>query len=255
MEPFIKILSLEVPIYGVCWMAGIFISAFIALCLSKRMRIEKFDVVCSAVYAVIGGMIGSKLLFIAVTLKKIIDENIPIEAVIKGGFVFYGGLIGGTVGLLIYTKIYKLKFFEFADVYSCVLPLGHAIGRIGCFVSGCCYGMPYNGALGVVYTETLGSTPLGVTLFPIQLLEASLLTVLFAVLMILFFRTKKKGMVTSVYLYSYSIMRFVLEFFRGDAERGKIMSLSTSQIISIAILLILSILILLHRKYLKRMPD
>ena len=188
MEPFIEILNLEIPIYGVCWMVGIFISAFIALFLSKKRRIEKFDVVCSAIYAVIGGMIGSKLLFIIVSLKTIIQEKIPIEAVIKGGFVFYGGLIGGIVGLYIYIKIYKLYFLDFADTYACVLPLGHALGRIGCFFSGCCHGMHYNGPFSVVYTQTLGTTPLNIPLFPIQLLEALTLTALFIVLLILFLK-------------------------------------------------------------------
>ena len=252
MEPSIKILNLQIPIYGVCWMSGIFLAAFIALSLSKKTDVEKFDIVCSAVYAVIGGMIGSKLLFIVVTLRKIIEDKIPVEAVIKGGFVFYGGLIGGIIGLSIYTTIYKLKFLEFADIYACVLPLGHALGRVGCFVSGCCYGMPYNGAFGIVYTETLGGAPLGISIFPIQILEALLLTVLFAVLLILFIRINKKGIVAAIYLYSYSIIRFALEFFRGDTERGSFMRLSTSQIISIIILLILSVLILLRRKYIKK---
>ena len=252
MEPFIKIFGLEIPIYGVCWMAGIFISAFIALFLSKRQRIEKFDVVCSAVYASIGGMIGSKLLFIAVTLKKIIEENIPFAAVLKGGFVFYGGLIGGIIGLLIYTKQYKLKFMEFTDLYACVLPFGHALGRIGCHASGCCYGIEYDGPFNVVYTESLGLTPLGTPLFPIQLLEAVILLILFIVLLIVFLKTEKRGLVTGIYLYAYSVLRFILEFFRGDLERGKFMRLSTSQIVSILIIVCLSIIIIVSAKRRKK---
>ena len=156
--------------------------------------------------------------------------------VMQGGFVFYGGLIGGLLGLIIYVKAFKMEFFSFSDVCAAVIPLGHALGRVGCYTAGCCYGIPYDGFGAVVYTNTLGHTPLNTPLLPIQLIEALCLLVLFVVMIVLYNKIKTKGAVTGIYLVGYGILRFVLEFFRGDLERGHLL-LSTSQWISIAMVI------------------
>jgi len=223
----------EIHIYGLAWFLGIFLSAIIAILICKRRTIERYDIVYSAIYAVIAGAIGAKLLFIAVTIEPILGSGLPFSAVLKGGFVFYGGLIGGALGLFIYTKQFRLKFLPFADIYAVVLPLGHAIGRMGCLFAGCCYGMPYNGPLAITYYDTAGNVPFGVPLFPIQALEAFLLLLLFALNLLIYLRGKKSGTTSAVYLICYSILRFVLEIFRGDGIRGISAGLSTSQWISI----------------------
>ena len=248
MEPFIYLFGKEIPIYGVAWILGTVIAAIIAVMLCKKREIERYDLVYSAVFAVLAGIGGAKLLFIAVSLKTIIEQHIPLLAVLQGGFVFYGGLIGGAIGIIIYTRMYKLDTLKFFDIYAVVLPLGHAVGRIGCFYSGCCYGMPYDGIFSCVYTKTLGMTPLNTPLLPIQLIEAFLLFALFVACIIIFFKSQKRGLITSVYLYSYNVIRFVLEFFRGDAERGTFLGMSTSQIISIVLMIILSGCLLYNHK-------
>ena len=172
----------------------------------------------------------------------------PFEAVLKGGFVFYGGLIGGAVGLSIYALMYKLDTVKFFDIYALVLPLGHAIGRIGCFFSGCCYGIEYDGFFSVSYNKTLGLTPLHTQLLPIQLIEAFLLCILFIFLLFVYFKSPKRGMISAIYLYCYSVIRFVLEFFRGDTERGNIFNFSTSQIISMVLILVVSLCWIFKRK-------
>ncbi len=183
----------------------------------------------------IGAIIGSKLLFIVVSWKDIVKYNLSLEAIIKGGFVFYGGLIGGFIGLVIYTKIYKEKIYAYMDIYAVVLPIGHAVGRVGCFFAGCCYGIPCS--FGVVYTHTVGQTPLGIKLLPIQLIEAGCLVILFIVQIIIYTKTKK-GIATLTYCINYSVIRFVLEYFRGDSERGVFGIFSTSQWICIGIIVI-----------------
>ena len=251
MEPFIYLLGKEIPIYGVAWIIGTAIAAIIAALLTNKCGIKKYDLVYSAVFAVLSGIGGAKLLFIIVSLKTIIENNISFTAVLQGGFVFYGGLIGGAIGIIIYTKMYKLSTLKFFDLYAVVLPLGHAIGRIGCFYSGCCYGMPYDGIFSCVYTKTLGMTPLNTPLLPIQLIEALLLFILFVVSIIIFLKKPKTGMITAIYLYSYNIIRFILEFFRGDTERGLWLGLSTSQIISIALVIIVSVCIMHNKRKIK----
>ena len=124
--------------------------------------------------------------------------------------------------------------------------LVHAFGRVGCFFAGCCYGMPVE--WGHVYEQPAGNTPLGVPLLPIQLIESACLIVLFAAQIILLFRfTQKKLVSTYFYMLSYPVVRFTLEFFRGDAERGKLF-FSTSQWISILVFVTAIILIFKDKK-------
>lgn len=236
MNPIINFLTFHIPIYGICWMTGIFLAGIVAVFVSKRFKIEKYDVVCSAVFTVIGGLIGSKILFVLVSLKTIIEYKIPIINILKGGFVFYGGLIGGIIGLMIYTHKFRLPTLPFFDMMAVALPIGHACGRIGCFFAGCCYGIEYDGPLSYTYTHNIGNTPLNTPLLPIQLIEAVLLLGMFILFICLSFKAKGNGLITSLYLILYSIIRFILEFFRGDGERGMFFVFSTSQIISIILI-------------------
>lgn len=230
----ITLFNREIPLYGILFYAGMLLAALVALGVARRRGLPAAEVVYSAVYTFVGALLGAKLLFIAVNLRTIIESGIPFVAVVKGGFVFYGGFLGGLIGLFLYTRQFKLPIGGYLDVYAVVLPLGHAVGRIGCFFAGCCYGIPWEG--GHVYTNVVGDTPLGIPLLPIQLIESACLMLLFlAQLFFLCRYPRSSGLHTHFYLLSYPVVRFVLEFFRGDAQRG-VLFLSTSQWISLAIL-------------------
>lgn len=234
----LNIFGREIPIYGVCFFAGIIVAAAVGIILAKKRNFELFDLAASGAYAIIGAILGAKLMFIVVSLRMIIENNIPFEAFLKGGFVFYGGLLGGATGLLIYIKQFHMGYDIF-EIYAVVLPFGHSFGRVGCFFAGCCYGIPYDGVFSHVYHESAGMTPLEVPLLPIQLIESAGLLLLFIIQFFIFLRNKngRKGVSCAVYLIVYPIMRFILEFFRGDRERGLYLGLSTSQWISIIIFL------------------
>ncbi len=233
----ITIFGKTIPLYGICFFCGIAVAAGIGIFLVKRRRIVFFDFTCGAVYAMIGAILGAKLLFLLVSWKKIMELGLPLEAVLKGGFVFYGGLLGGALGLFIYGKQFKTDIRDYLDICATVLPLGHAFGRVGCFFAGCCYGIHYEGIGSFTYTDpTSTSTPLNEPLLPIQLIESFFLLLLFATLMLLFFKIDKKGLVAMVYIIAYAVLRFILEFFRGDVERGAFLNLSTSQWISLVLL-------------------
>jgi len=244
----IVFLGKEIPLYGLFFFIGVFVAAGIAALICKKRGIAIFDLVCSAVFTLIFAIVGAKLLFLIVSMDTIIEIfSVPgvsimdkISVVLKGGFVFYGGFIGGFAGLMVYCKAFKEKLWKYLDVYATVLPLGHAFGRVGCFFGGCCYGMPYDGIFSYTYEGPLiGQTPIGVPLFPVQLFEAGCLVLIFSAMMVIFFKTKEKYHLTVFgYLASYCVVRFVLEFFRGDKERGGLLFLSTSQIISILIALV-----------------
>ncbi len=242
----IVIFGRTVPLYGIFFFGGIILASITAVIIAKKILFPVWEIVYSAIYTMIGAIIGSKLLFIAVSIKDIIRLNLPVEAVIKGGFVFYGGLIGGAAGLFIYCKIYKEKMLPYLELYSVVLPLGHAFGRVGCFFAGCCYGIPYKH--GVIYHSSAGMTPLNTPLLPIQLIEACALLILFTAQLVILFKKKSGNTNTLFYIIAYPVLRFIIEFFRGDAERGKLFGLSTSQYVSILIVVSAVLIIVAKRK-------
>lgn len=249
VKPTFDILGKTISIYGIFYIIGVFASLFVLFCLKKYIDYKSYDIIYCIIFAFVGGMIGSKVLFIITSLKTIINLHISIQALMMGGFVFYGGLIGGYLGGFIYCKAYKLSFLLMSDVVSITIPLGHAFGRLGCLCGGCCYGFPHNGKFSVTYIETLGDAPLNTPLFPVQLIESIILLLLFATLLITYKKFHHiKGFSTASYLLSYSTIRFVLEFFRGDKIRGLLWGLSTSQWISILIIIITISLTICHKK-------
>ncbi len=226
------------PLYGLCFWIGIIVATSLAILLCTKRGMKRYDLIYAAVFAMIGVFVGSKLLFIAINLPVIIEQKIPLMSVIRGGFVFYGGLGGGALGIFIYAKAFKMKVIDFFDMCAIVVPLGHAAGRVGCLFGGCCYGRPYDGPFSVTYGSTEGTVPLNTPLLPVQLIEAMCLLTLFVVILVLFLRRPgQRGLNTRVYLLGYSIIRFTLEFLRYDAERGGFLGLSTSQWISLVIFL------------------
>ncbi len=249
MHPYIYIFGKQIPTYGLCFYLGIVVAVSVAMLLSKRRKIQTYDTVYAAVIASLCALAGAKILFILINLRLVIEDEIPFINLFFGGFVFYGGLIGGIIGLYIYVKGYKLDIGDFFDLFATVVPLGHAFGRVGCFLGGCCYGIEYDGPLHCTYSVSLASTPIGVPLFPVQLLESLLLLCLFALLVVLYFRNYSKGTQVAVYGIGYSIIRFCLEFLRGDKERGGILGVSTSQVLSIVLAIcIIVFLIIRYRK-------
>lgn len=175
--------------------------------------------------AVIGARVTS-----AITLFSVRDSSF-IYNLIYGGAVFYGGLIGGFLGLLLTCKIQHQSFLVFADVTVSLLPLGQAIGRLGCYLNGCCFGRKYDGLFSVYYIID-GNT---IKVFPTWFVEALFCLILFAVIQS-FKKTTTTGYRTAFYLIFYSVFRFLIEYMRGDIIRGTIGMLSSSQAISIAVL-------------------
>ena len=167
--------------------------------------------------------------------------------VVKGGFVFYGGLLGGSIGFWVGLRISKTKCSDYLDIYAVFIPFVHAFGRFGCYLAGCCYGKKYAGFGAIPWDKVANGRSSDVSYFPIQLVECLGLFVL-SLCMYCFVKKNASVMrcrVVSMFLYveSYSVLRFVLEFFRGDDVRGAVLCFSTSQFISLS-LWVLGILLL-----------
>ena len=244
MLPYIEIFNFQIPSYGVIIFLGIIIGIIVALkYFSKFYNIPKEDLFYAILYGLIGVVIGAKLLYLITNIPFLIENYNKIDVgtalveMLKGGFVFYGGLIGGVLGVFIYSKQFKVSFKSLFLILIPIVPLVHSIGRIGCLCAGCCYGMEYHGFGAITFHNSL-IAPNDVPLFPMQIVEAILLFLIFLILCV----TYKKFMGTyrtiALYCILYGIVRFVLEFFRGDLIRGIFFGLSTSQWISIAIVVI-----------------
>lgn len=244
MLPYINIFGYNIATYGLIIFIGIFIGAIISIFyFTKFFNIKKEDVFYCILYAVIEVGIGAKLLYIITNIPFLIENYQTLDLyntflqMLKGGFVFYGGLIGGILGVFIYSKQFKISFKELLLILLPVVPLIHSIGRIGCLCAGCCYGMEYHGFGAITFHDSL-LAPNDVPLFPMQVVEAICNFIIFIVLLVTYKKFLGTYKTVGLYLVLYSIVRFTLEFFRGDLIRGIYFSLSTSQWISIVLFII-----------------
>ncbi len=239
MHIFTNILGFSIPSYGLIITIGLIISNFIAFIFIHQNKDDINDFIILEASGMLGAFLGAKLLYLIVSLKDITWNKLSFSyfnQLMQGGFVFFGGLLGALFFILISGKSFQINVVLYLKKYIFLFPFLHAFGRIGCFMAGCCYGVPYNGPCAVVFPENslaLPETPL----FPVQMVEALLLFFLSAILIILCLK-KKSDYTISVYLISYSIIRFLLEFLRYDQRRGVFYGLSVSQWISITIFLI-----------------
>ena len=164
------------------------------------------------------------------------------------GFVVYGGIIAGIGVSAIYCHKKKLPFLRYLDCAAPSIALAQGFGRIGCFLAGCCYGVKMDSPISITFTHS-DFAPNNVPLFPSQLVSSAFDFLNFALLCVLLKRNDKPGRIGAFYLIFYSIGRFIIEFFRGDLERGSVGSLSTSQFISIFVMIAgIAMVVLLNRK-------
>lgn len=239
MCPYFELGVIKLPAYGCMIFLGIFLANIIAFYLSKKRKLCFDDLLLCEAYCGLGAFLGAKLLYIIVSFPYIEWNRITdlqyFKEFIGAGFVFYGGLIGGIGALFLCGKMHKINIGLYAANFAFLIPFGHAFGRIGCFLAGCCYGKPYAGIGAVIYPENSFAIS-GISLFPVQLVEAVLL---FLISVVVYAFQRKKGIRYNleIYLVLYAIVRMILEYFRYDDIRGNFLFFSTSQWISIVIVL------------------
>ena len=231
MLPSFTVFGLTIPMYGVLSASGM-LAAFVLLALTRKYtRFSEDHVLSVIIWAVISGFLGAKILYWLVEWKQVVADPAFLLRTLREGFVFYGSLIGGLIGVGIFAARKKLPFFAFTDYTIPGLVLGQAFGRVGCHFAGCCYGMECETPISVVFPAG-GAAPAGIPLLPTQLMEAAFLALLTILLVVLLKKKKPFGTVSGWYMVLYGAWRFGIEFFRSD-ERGFVGALSTSQFISI----------------------
>lgn len=262
LYPFFTLGGVKLYAYGLMISLGLACAAGLA-CLRVHRRggdLVRLAVLIAAVNA--AGVVGAKLGYLVTAypggfpalgrdIRSIGFLRVIVE---RSGLVFYGGMILGLVTGALALRLMRLDFRLYSEAVVPVIPLGHAIGRIGCLMAGCCHGIPWDGALAVHYRVIpgwVGNPPAG-SYFPVQPLESLLNLFLFLALTLYTKRERPKYAVVAVYLLGYAAIRFGVEFLRGDPERGIHGPLSSSQWISLFAALAGAGLVLIIRRRRRR---
>jgi phosphatidylglycerol:prolipoprotein diacylglycerol transferase len=251
MHPIlIKIGPLTIHTYGVLIAAGFILGLALAVRQAKKQGIPADKIVDLGFYMLIAAIIGSRLFFVLVEAGHFLKNPLDIFKIWQGGLVFYGGVIFAIPVAVWYAKKKGLDIWGTADIFAPSLAIGHAIGRLGCFSAGCCYGkhaedLPW----AVTFLDPESLARIGVPLHPTQLYESAGEFINFLVLITLRKHQSFKGQLFLSYLLIYSVIRFIVEFFRGDEVRGFLFgNISISQGISVLLFLSALTAILIFRK-------
>lgn len=225
-------------VYGYGLMIAIaIISAYLTVeYRAKKKGLEYEKIINLTIWCAVGGLLGAKVLYWITILPDIVNDP-KILLNIADGFVVYGGIIGGIFSGFLYCVRHKWNFLEYFDLVMPSIALAQAFGRIGCFFAGCCYGKPTDSWFAITFTHSNHAIN-HVPLIPTQLISSGLDFAHCILLIMISRKVKVHGVIAGLYLSFYSAGRFVLEFFRGDLQRGTVGSLSTSQFIAIFLFVI-----------------
>ena len=243
---------------------GAVVSFFVYAYLARKRGRDWPELFSFFIIELVGMFLGAHLLYFFVQLPEWIEyysgriQSVGdfFVAFTQGasGLVFYGGLLGATLCVYLYSRRHRYPVRSELNNAVIVYPLFHMFGRIGCTLNGCCYGIEYHGIFAIQYTSDYivagkSDDVADYSRFPIQPLEALVGLIMFIILFILYKKTKDKYSLTCIYFLVYSIIRFFDEFLRGDAARGIWGPFSTSQWISLAIFVVtVTYLIVLRKK-------
>ena len=217
MDPVcIRFGPLTIHWYGVFLVLAMVLGIFLAARrgLLERLAPEVFYDLLP--WIIVGGIVGARLLFVITYW----EENFSgqpwwqVLAVWQGGLVFHGGLAGAAAAVVWFARRRQLPLWVLADALAPSLAAGHAVGRLGCFMNGCCYGAPASVAWAVRFPAEHETHGVGV--HPTQLYEAGLNGLLYLALAGLYRRKQFDGQVFAAYLLAYGVLRAAVEFFRGD---------------------------------------
>ena len=259
MFPIIHILGKDIGTYSLCSILGLAACVICATVLGKKLKFAFEDVILFVLAIIAGILVGGHLLYGITNFNNIVlifskISVLPFKTFISliaeafGGMVYYGGFIGAYIAVVIYTsRSLKEKRYDLFDLFAVCVPLFHAFGRIGCFFGGCCYGVESRFGI-TVHNNPLVPELNDVSRLPIQLIESFCNFMIFLTLLFMFKKFILRKKLIYVYMVIYAPIRFVLEFFRGDAIRGFLFFLSTSQWISILLFVFGAVNLILRRE-------
>ena len=225
------------PTYGVLLVVGLTLGLLTARSRANATGLPGDRVLDLGLWVVLWGLVGSKVLLV-LTEPGYLSSWRSVLGLVRAGGVFYGGLLGAMAAAAVLLHRWRLPALPLVDALVPSVALGHFFGRLGCFAAGCCYGSACGHCLSVTFSDAkaaeLSGTPLHLPLHPVQVYEAGFNLLNYLLLAWLFRRRLRPGAVLAVYLITYGVARFGLEFLRGDPDRGFVLGglFSTSQLIA-----------------------
>lgn len=213
---FLKIGNYEIRWYGVMLAIAVLTAVFYAWREAKKEGIDENKFFDFVVWVIIAGIIGARVVFVLANNPLFyLTHPLEILKVWHGGLSFFGIVIFGFLFTYFYWRRFNL-FYKILDIASPALALGFGIGRIGCFLNGCCYGKPTSVPWAVVFHDPASFGPIGIPIHPTQLYLSASGFIAFFLLLKLKKRIKVEGGLFALFLVFYSIWTFIIEFFRGD---------------------------------------
>jgi phosphatidylglycerol---prolipoprotein diacylglyceryl transferase len=230
-----ELFGFQIYWYGILAAAAFVLAFGTAARRAPRAGMKGEDVFNLAPWMIIGAVVGARALYVISYWDKEFAGQPLIQILnMRSGLVFYGGLIGSSLGTVIYCVRHKLHLWRVADIFAPSIALGHGIGRIGCFMTGCCYGRECSLPWAVHFPKDHWTKGAGV--HPTQLYEAGLNILFYLFLAWVFQKRKFDGQVFALYLAGYAIIRAFVESFRGDYTRFFVGGLLTpGQLVSVFI--------------------
>lgn len=222
----IEIGDFGLPTYGVLAATGLLTGLFIAVRMARREGLDPDKVWNMGIWAVLAAILGAKLLLLTTAWQFYAahPREIFTLTTLQAGGVWQGGLAGAILFSAFYLRRHRMPVLKTFDAFAPGIALGHAIGRLGCFAAGCCFGKETDLPWGVTFTDPLAyaysRTPLGVPLHPTQLYEFVAELLFFGVLLWLARRKSFDGQMIGAYLFLYGFARYFFEFVRDDPDRG-----------------------------------
>ena len=237
----LKIGSLTIHTYGFLLSVAFIVGLYMASRLGEKEGLDRNKIIDLGLLIAFSALIGAKAFLIVEDwgFYTAHPGEIFSVAFLHAGGVFYGGFLLAVAAALIYLVRSRMKILPVTDAFAPGIVLGHAIGRLGCFSAGCCWGKPTHLPWAVTFTSPYSNemvgVPLNIPLHPTQLYEAAANASIFLFLWWRFKHKKFDGQIFSLYLLCYSVWRFFVEFFRAHDESSLLWggAISTAQFISI----------------------
>ncbi|MCB2193232.1 MAG: prolipoprotein diacylglyceryl transferase [Deltaproteobacteria bacterium] len=213
--------------YGVLLALGAALGLWLLTHLAKKTGLDPDRVMSLALWLLISGLVGSRLMFVLLEPAQFKAAPWRVLAIWEGGLVFYGGVAAALIVGLILMRRWRMPMLTLMDCGAPALALAQAIGRLGCFSAGCCYGRGFEGGwCAVTFTDPFSLAPRGVPLHPTQLYTAAALLVILGVLLLLWRHRRFAGQIFFTYGFLHGIARVIIETFRADWRGEPIMGLT-----------------------------
>lgn len=242
---------LTIHTYGVFVAVGFAVAIIVTVRIARAYSIGSQQVMDTAFVGVLWGVIGSRVFFLFIYPSHYWTHPLEIFKIWEGGLVFSGGIVGAAAAMFFYSRRHGIAFRRMVDLWVPGVALGQAFGRFGCFMAGCCYGKPFSGIWGVVFTNPASLAPLNISLHPTQLYAALSGFLIFAILYFAQKRKKFEGQIALWFFILHSTSRLLEERFRAD-DRGMLpgtdMTL-TQLVATIALIGSIVLLFILKRRH------